>query len=181
MATVPQEQVTQRNNKATVTVTPGDEETLGHVQWLTTTVLPVTVTNTTAVAAAYDTPAEILAVMATYDTAMSAEQDLNADFGIGYPSIDQPLAVVGDGTEALAVANNETENLDISAFVVGGYQPLTYTLDDALVDTAGVTATQIGSVLSVTAGATDGTDTAVITVTDADDNEVEITVAITVA
>jgi hypothetical protein len=179
---VPQEQVTQRNNKATVTVTPGDEETLGHVQWLTTTVMPVTVTNTTAVAAAYDTAAEILAVMATYDTALSTEEDLNADFGIGYPSLEQPISLIGDGAEALAVANSETESLDISQFVVGGYQPVTYTLhDSSVIDLAGCTAAVVGSVLQYTSGVTDGTDVAVVRATDAEGNYVTVTVTVTVA
>jgi hypothetical protein len=139
------------------------------------------VVNTTAVGASYDTPAEILVATDAYDATLNEEQDLNADFGIGYPSIEQPLAVIGDGNEALAVANNETESLDISQFVVGGYQPLSYTLDDAAIDTAGVSGAMVGSVLQITAGATDGTDTAVVTVADADGNEVDITVAITVA
>lgn len=181
MATLPKEQVTQRDTKATVTITPGTEGDAGHVQWLSTTTLPYTVVNTTSVTASYDTLAEIDAVRATYDATAGAEQDLYADHGIGYPSIEQPLAVLGDGTEALAVANSETESLDISQYVTGGYQPLSYTLDDSGIDTTDVSATMVGSVLQVTAGATDGTDTAVITVADRDGNEVEITIAITVA
>ena len=181
MATLPAEQVTQRNAKCTVAFSAGNDEDAGVQQWLSTTTLPYTVVNTSSVNASYDTPAEILAGMETLDATAATEIDLNADFGIGYPSIDQPLAILGDGNEALAVANSETESLDISQFVVGGYLPLTYTLDDSAIDTAGVSASMVGSVLQVTAGATDGTDTAVITVSDADGNEVEITVAITVA
>lgn len=181
MATLPAEQVTQRNSKCTVAFSAGTDEDAGIQQWLSTTTLPYTVVNTSAVGASYDTPTEILTAFDTLDAAAHTDIDLNAEFGIGYPSIEQPLAVIGDGTEALAVANSETESLDISQFVVGGYLPLSYTLDDTLVDTAGVSASMVGSVLQVTAGATDGTDTAVVTVADRDGNEVEITVAITVA
>jgi hypothetical protein len=180
MATLPAEQVTQRNSKCTVAYSAGDPELAGRVQWLTTTTLPYTVVNTTSVSASYDTAAEIEADMAAMDEAASTPVDLHADYGYGDDVSGNTLVKVGDTT--LAAANSVTTTKDISPFVAGGFGTLNYAIDDSsVIDLAGASATMAGDTLLYTAGATDGTDTVVVAVTDDTGQSVLVTVAVTVA
>lgn len=179
MATLPAEQVTQRNSKCNVSFTPGDDETAGVLQWLSTTTLPYTVVNTSAVSASYDTEAEIDAAMATMDATAAEDFDLSG-IGFGEDVSDQGLVKLGDTT--LSAANNASSTKDISAFVAGGFGTLHYAIDDSsVIDVAGASAVMAGDTLVYTAGATDGTDSVVVAVTDDAGESVLVTVAVTVA
>lgn len=182
MATVPMEQVTQRNHKANVSFTAGTEDDAGVSQWLSTTVLPVTVTNTAAVHANYDTPAEILAAMAVLDTTAATAVDLYADFGIGSSGFIQPLIVLGTGSVPLAVPNDTAVvTLNIAPYVTGGVGPLTYEIDGDAEDDFG-TSTMVGSVLRYE-GSDDGAgaDTIPINISDQSGSSVTVVVTATVS
>jgi hypothetical protein len=181
MATVPQEQVTQRNNKATVSITAGTDDDAGILQWLTTTVLPVTVTNTSAVSASYDTPAELEAAYATLDAAAATEQDLHADFGFGDDVGDQILVKLGNTTLTADNVAASVATKDISAFVAGGFGSLHYAIDATTQADFG-TSVMAGKTLVYTTTDTDtGADTVVINVTDDTGTQVQVTCEVTVA
>lgn len=174
MATLPMEQVTQRAKIGVVQISDGTADTtIGETLWLSTTTLPETVVNTKSV----------VSDQLNRDT---LEARVMADFGEeieapgGEDISSQELAKLGDTT--LAVGNNATAGKDIAPFVVGGFTPLVYTLDaSSVIDLAGASAEVVGTTLLYTAAATDGTDTAVVRVTDSTGEYVLVTVAVTVA
>jgi hypothetical protein len=177
MATVAYEQVTQPYKIGDVSITDGtDESLIGQRLWLSTTTLPNTVVNTKAVAADQDTPSELLTLSDTVDANLDDEQTVPGGDDIS----DQVLVKLGDTT--LSAANNAITTKDISAFVAGGFGTLHYSLDDtSVIDLAGCSAQMAGDTLVYTSAATDGTDSAVVRVTDDAGEYVLITVAVTVA
>ena len=181
MATVPQEQVTQRNNKATVSITAGTDDDAGILQWLTTTVLPVTVTNTTAVSASYDTAAELEAAYATLDAAAATEFDIHDELGYGDDVSDQVLVKLGNTTLTADNVAGSIATKDISAFVAGGFGTLHYAIDATTQADFG-TSQMAGSVLVYTTTDTDtGADTVVVNVTDDTGESVQVTCEVTVS
>jgi hypothetical protein len=177
MATVAYEQVTQPYKIGDVSITDGtDESLIGQRLWLSTTTLPNTVVNTKAVAADQDTPSELLTISDTVDAELDDEETVPG----GEDVSDQGLVKLGDTT--LSAANSAITTKDISAFVAGGFGTLHYSLDDtSVIDLAGCSAQMAGEILVYTSAATDGTDSAVVRVTDDAGEYVLVTVAVTVA
>lgn len=177
MTTLPAEQVTQRNSKGQVSLTPSDKETAGTLQWLSTTTLPYDVVNTNSVGAATDTPAEIDTVMDSYNPSTAYNISINKGFGtyVG----DKALVKLGDTT--LAITKPATGTKDISAFVAGGFGNLTYQIDaSSTLAVTGVAYSMAGKTLVVTTGANAGTGNVVVKVTDSAAQSVLVTVAVTV-
>lgn len=174
MATLPMEQVTQRAKIGVVQISDGSEDTtIGETLWLSTTTLPYTVVNTKSVVSDQ-------LVRDTLEDRVMANFYADKDIAGGDDVSGMALAKLGDTT--LAAANSTTTAKDISPFVSGGFEPLVYTLDaTSVIDVAGASAVMAGDTLLYTAGATDGTDTAVVRVTDQAGDYVLITVAVTVA
>lgn len=180
MATVPYEQVTQRNKTADVSIAyNGEDDSPGEKLWLTTTTLPNTIVNTKSVVSNQQDRDTLEARIVAAGEAKYSDIDLYATEGIGVNGLTQPLVIIGDGSEAMAVADETTETLDIGDFVAGGYQPLAYAIEDgATVDNG--TATMVGSVLNYAATSA-GSDTVPVVVTDRDGNTVTIDVVVTVS
>ena len=181
MATLPAEQVTQRNKIGDVSIVYDyHDDSPGEKIWLSTTTLPYTVVNTKATAVNQQDRDVLEARIVAAGEAAYTDYDIYTEEGYGYNSNSQPLVIVGDGTETLAVSVSTTATKDIAPYVTGGYEPLTYTIDAAAEDDFG-TSTMIGSVLQYVAGAGAGADTVPVMVTDTDDNTVTITVTVTVS
>ena len=174
MATLPAEQVIQRSNINVVQISDGTPDTdLGETLWLSTTTLPYTVVNTKSVVSDQ-------LVRDTLEARVMADFGDEIDAPGGEDVSSQALAKLSNTT--LAAANSTTTGKDISPFVVGGFTPLVYTLDaSSVIDLAGCSAEVVGTTLLYTSGATDGTDSAVVRVTDATGEYVLVTVAVTVA
>lgn len=84
MATLPLEQVTQRNTRAQVAVTYDRRiDSPGITLWLSTTTLPYTVVNTATVAAGEDTWAEIDATIVAAGEAAYTDYNLFTEEGLG--------------------------------------------------------------------------------------------------
>jgi hypothetical protein len=165
MATVPQEQVTQRNNKATVSITAGTDDDAGILQWLTTT----------------DTLAELEAAYATLDAAAATEFDIHAELGYGEDVSDQGLVKLGNTTLAADNVAGSIATKDISAFVAGGFGTLHYAIDATSQADFG-TSVMAGDTLVYTTTDTDtGADTVVVNVTDDTGEQVQVTVEVTVS
>lgn len=180
MATLPAEQVTQRNKTGDVSITyDGRDDSPGEKLWLSTTTLPYTVVDTKSVVSNQQDRDTLEDRIVAAGEAQYVDVDLYATESIGVDGLTQALVVVGDGSEALTVANGETETLDISQYVDGGYTPLTYTIDAASEDGNG-TYTMIGSYLQAEWGSA-GSDSIIVDVADRDGNEVTITVAVTLS
>lgn len=177
MATLPAEQITQPYKTGDVSISDGTLDTLiAQRLWLSTTTLPYTVVNTKSVAADQDTPSELLTLSDTVDAGLDDAQTVPG----GEDVSDQALVKLGNTT--LAAANSAITTKDISAFVVGGFGTLHYSIDaTSVVDLAGCTAEMAGHTLVYTSGVTDGTDSVVVRVTDDAGEYVLITVAVTVA
>jgi hypothetical protein len=180
MATLPAEQVTQRNKTADVSIVSGyQNDAPGEKLWLSTTTLPYTVVNTKSVVSNQQDRDELEARIVAAGEAAYTDLDLYGE-GIGFKDGTEPLVVLGDGTEALAVANDATGTIDIDDYVNGGYKPLTFEIDsEATIDNG--TATMLGSVLQYVGSETDGSDTVPVIVTDREGNTVTVTVTVTVA
>ena len=180
MATVPYEQVTQKNKTADVSITyNGEDDSPGEKLWLTTTTLPNTIVNTKSVVGNQQNRTTLEDRIVTAGEALYTNVDLYATEGIGVNGLEQPLVIIGDGSEAMSVADDTTETIDIGDFVAGGYQPLAYAIDDeATVDNG--TATMVGSVLSYAATSA-GSDTVPVIVTDRGGNTVTVSVVVTVS
>ena len=175
------EQVTQRNKRADVSITyDGRDDSPGEKLWLTTTTHPYDIVNTKSVAGNQQDRDTLEDRIVTAGETAYGDYDLYAEEGIGVDGLDQALVIIGTGDVALAVANNDTETVDLSDYVTGGYTPLDYEIDAAAEDEY-VTSTMIGSVLQVVSGASDGADTIPVNVTDRDGNTVQLTVTATVA
>lgn len=174
MATLPAEQVIQRVAINVVQISNGlPTATDGETLWLSTTTQPYTVVNTKSVVSDQ-------LVRDTLETRIMANfyNDRTAEGGTDVSSYE--LAKLGDTT--LAAANSTVTAKDISPFVSGGFEPLVYSLDaSSVIDLAGCSAVVQGDTLLYTSGATDGTDSAVVRVTDNTGDFVLITVAVTVA
>lgn len=180
MTTLPAEQVTQRNHTADVSITyDGRDDSPGEKLWLSTTTQPYTVVDTKSVISNQQDRDTLEDRIVAAGESKYGDYDLFDEEGIGTNGLPQPLVLVGDGTEALAVADEATETLDISDFVTGGYDPLSYAIDGAATIDNG-TATMIGSVLQYT-GTGAGSDTIPVNVTDGDGNSVTVTVTVTVS
>lgn len=180
MATLPAEQVTQRNKTADVSIThDGRDDSPGEKLWLSTTTLPYDVVNTKSVLVNQQDRDVLEARIVAAGEAQYGDYDLFAEEGIGVSGLEQPLVIIGDGSEVLAVGNGTTETIEISDFVDGGYTPLSYAVDGtATIDNG--TATMVGSVLQYSATSV-GSDTVPVIVTDADGNTVTIDVEVTVS
>lgn len=174
MATLPAEQVTQRNKIGIVSITDGSEDTtVGETLWMSTTTLPYTVVNTKS-------------VVSDQLVRQTLEDRVMADF---YDDKDAPggqdvsgLELVKLSDTTLAAANSTITSKDIAPFVSGGFGTLAYTLDaSSVIDLAGASAVVVGSVLQYTSGAVDGTDSAVVRVTDSAGEFVLVTCVVTVA
>jgi hypothetical protein len=174
MATLPAEQVTQRAKINVVQISDGSEDTtIGETLWLSTTTLPYTVVNTKSVVS------DQLVRQTLEDRVMANFYD-DKDIEGGDDVSGMTLAKLGDTT--LSALNSTVTAKDISPFVSGGFAPLVYTLDaTSVIDLAGCSAVVQGDTLLYTSGATDGTDSAVVRVTDQAGDFVLITVAVTVA
>lgn len=177
MATVPYEQVTQRNKTADVSITDGSEDTLiGEKYWLSTTSLPDAVVNTKSVhgnQANRDTVED--RVMAGHNAATNLH-----DLGIGEAYVSYPVTIVGTGVVTASMANSATASTNIAQYVFGTQKPFTYEIDESSEDDF-VTSTMIGSVLQYVSGTSDGTDTILVNVTDQGGSSVQVTVNVTVA
>lgn len=186
MATLPAEQVTQRNGTAAVGITYDTRlDSPGELLWMSTTTLPYTVVVTKDVAGDQldrdVLEARILAAgLAAYD-----DYDVS-DYGTtnGY----QPLVSVGAGTLAISLANSQTKNTDLSIAFDGGRGTIVYTkgtVTDAtsvLIGTGAAKAVITGSYVATTAHAVnDGTATFTVTATDADGATATCAVTVTVA
>lgn len=179
MATLPAEQVTQRNKTGDVSITyNGEDDSPGEKLWLSTTTLPYTVVDTKSVVANQQDRDTLEDRIVAAGEAQYTDVDLYATEGIGVNGLEQPLVIIGDGSEAMAVANGTTETLDIADFVTGGYQPLSYAIGAGTIDNG--TATMVGSVLQYAATSV-GSDTVTVEVTDRGGTQVDIDVVVTVS
>lgn len=176
MATLPIEQVLHKVKIHTVQISDGSEDTtIGETLWLSTFTPAQAVVNTKSVTSSPDQQdRDVLEarVMANFydDKDIEGGDDVSG----------MTLAKLGDTT--LSAANSAVTAKDISPFVSGGFAPLVYTLDDtSVIDLAGCSAVMAGDTLLYTSGVTDGTDSAVVRVTDQAGDYVLITVAVTVA
>jgi hypothetical protein len=158
----------------------GEDDSPGEKLWLTTTTLPNTIVNTKSVISNQQNRDTLEDRIVAAGEAKYGDIDLYATEGIGVDGLEQPLVIIGDGSETLAVANSQAKTLDISDFVTGGYRPLAYEIDDGATIDNGA-AVMIGSVLQYTGGTTDGSDTVPVIVTDRVGNTVTVSVVVTVA
>lgn len=181
MATVPRNFITQTSKTNDVSITyDGQDDSPGEKLWLATYTPPETVVDTKSVVTNQQDRDVLEARIVAAGEAAYTDLDLYATEGIGVASLDQPLTLIGDGAETLTVANGETEALDLSAFVAGGYQPLTYTIDTDTSETGNGTYAVAGSVLQATWGSA-GSDSVVVDIADRDGTTVTVTVAVTLS
>jgi hypothetical protein len=179
MATLPAEQVTQRNKVGIVSITGSTRDgSAGETLWMSTTTLPYTVVNTKSVVSDQLVRDVMEDRIMAAEAAIYTDYDIYTEEGFGYDSNAQPLVIVGDGSEVLAVADDTTETIDMSDFVTGGYQPLVYTIGAGTIDNG--TASMIGSVLQYVATSA-GSDSVNVVVTDRDGNTVTVICVVTVS
>lgn len=180
MATVPYEQVTQKNKTADVSITyNGEDDSPGEKLWLSTTTLPNTVVNTKSVVANQQDRDVLEQRIVDAGEALYGDYNLYTEEGFGVDSSVPPLVIVGDGSEALAVTNGNTASIDIADFVADGRTPYQYAIDAASVIDNG-TAEMVSSALQYTATSV-GSDTITVDVTDRDGQTVSIDVVVTVS
>ncbi len=179
MAILPQEQVTQRNKRGDVSITYNSrEDAPGEKLWLSTTTLPYEVVMTKSVLVNQQDRDVLEARLVAAGEAQYDDYNLFTEAGAGSSSNPQPLVLVGSGTVTQTQVINTTKTVDLDPFVDGGYEPLTYAIGTGTF-TQG-TPTMVGTYFRFVAGATAGSDTVPVIVTDRGGNTVTITVTATV-